>query len=220
MAHPTPTGHRRLQTVPCVLALAMALALLHAGCTRKTPPGALENHEFESMTLADALGAARRPGSWEMVVSTPEGQEVGRQLARYKSGKPERVILSEGDLRIYLLYDIDYQVNYKPSDRSYSGAPVISYDSLGIVPPADAGLYEPASPILGVEVIQGEECWIVDAVIGRRNPPVILAIEKQSGLVRELATINGKLIVTTQRVNRVGEADFELPSGVEIPSFP
>jgi len=214
-----PTAWRAAQPV----ALFLAVAIVLAGCPRGgtvSPDGAPGEKQFERETLAEVLEATRRPRGWEMVISTPEGKEVGRQLVLYERGEPVRVVLAEDDLRVYMLFDRTLQVHYTPSDKSYVATPAITFDGIGNIPPADAGLYDPLSPVVGVETIDGVECWIVQGVVGRRNPAVILAIDKKTGLVREFATMNGTLKVATKRIDGVEMRDTELPEGVELPPVP
>ncbi len=205
------------------IALSIVLAAMLAGCPRSgtgSPDATPAEEHFEHETLGEVLEATRRPRGWEMVISTPEGKEVGRQLVLYERGEPVRVVLGEDDLRVYMLFDRTLQVHYTPSDKSYVATPAITFDGIGNIPPADAGLYDPQSPVVGVETIDGVECWIVQGVVGRRNPAVILAIDKKTGLVHELATMNGTLKVTTKRIDGVEMRDTELPEGVELPPVP
>ncbi|HCU34225.1 MAG TPA: hypothetical protein DGT21_01910 [Armatimonadetes bacterium] len=205
------------------VALSIVVALAVAGCPRGgtgSPDGTADEKQFDYQTLGEVLDATRRPRGWEMVISTPDGKEVGRQLARYDRGKPVRAVLSEGDLRVYMFFDRSMQVHYTPSDKSYVATEAITFDGIGNVPPADAGLYDPGSPVVGLETIDEAECWIVEGVVGRRNPVVILAIDRKTGLVRELATMNGTLKVTSRRIDGVELRDTELPEGVDPPPMP
>lgn len=214
------TAWRVAQPVALLLAVTLAVTLVVAGCPRGNtgaPDGTPGEKQFEHETLGEVLETTRRPRGWEMVISTPDGKEVGRQLVRYERGEPVRVVLGEEDLRVYMLFDRTLQVHYTPSDKSYVATPAITFDGIGNIPPADAGLYDPQSPVVGVETIDGVECWIVQGVVGRRNPAVILAIDKKTGLVRELATMNGTLEVATKRIDGVEMRDTELPEGVELP---
>lgn len=214
-----PRTSQTLRTARAVTCALLVMPLM-VGCPRHgtDSPGAHSSEaQPEYKTLGEALKSARRPESWEMVLTTPEGKEVGRQLVCYERGLPRRAVLSEENHRLYIFFDRQIQVRYTPSDKGCVAAPTITFDGMGDVPPADAGLYAPESLITGVEMVDGVECWMATGAIGRRNPLVILAIDKSTGLVRELASIRGRLTVTTQRINRIRPQEFELPEGAELP---
>lgn len=221
----------KLSRLTCVLLLAAALIAAAAGCPRQEPdqtampdvpptdqapgPEAIAPVPESATTLSDAIAAFRRPASFEMTITEPDGQTSqtmavkldGTNPVAFKSETPEAIFLvSVPDKAMY---------RYDPKDNTALKMP-LTEQGLGDYP----NPYEfenPEAKMTGTETIGSVDCWVVEVTEGGGGK---VWVGKADGLPRQMQQGEEITKLAYSRINEIPDSEFALPEGATVQEVP
>lgn len=163
-------------------------------------------------TIGQLMEQIDRPKSYELTITSNKEDESVTQLVMLEDNEPVRMKMKTPDGEIYMDQKKKEMFVYDPAENTAMKMPMDQDVESDLEwKPGD---YDKNATIVGSEAVDGVDCWVFEAESDGET--VKSWISKDKGLPHKVQMGDEVLTFSYDRVDQIGEDEFELPGDAKM----